>query len=97
VLYLKLDRPADAIPYLDYAIQNNPSGFNLTPVRQFAGEILQLQKVSGKDTANLSVLNQIADKYFRIGNRESASKYIDKVLRMDPGNKDALVLRGRFR
>ena len=28
--------PADAIPYLDYAIQNNASGFNLAPVRQFA-------------------------------------------------------------
>ena len=97
VLYLKSDRPADAIPYLDYAIQNNPSGLNLTPVRQLAGEILQLQKVSGKDTANLSVLNQIADKYFTMGNRESASKYIDKVLRMDPGNKEALVLQGRLR
>ncbi len=97
VLYLKADRPADAIPYLDYAIRNNPSGLRLEPVRQFAGEIVQLQKISGKDTANLSVLNQIADKYFRMGNRESASKYIDKVLRMDPGNKEALLLQGRLR
>ena len=97
VLYLRLDRPADAIPYLDYAINNNLSGLNLTPVRQFAGEILQLQKVAGKDTANLAVLNQIADRYFKMGNRESASGYIDKVLRIDPSNKEALALKGRLR
>jgi tetratricopeptide (TPR) repeat protein len=97
VLFLQLDRPGDAIPYLDYAIQNNVSGMNLAPVRQFAEEILQLQKISGKDTANLPVLNQIADKYFKMGNREGASKYIEKVLRADPGNKDALSLLDRFK
>ena len=68
------------------------SGFNLAPVRQFTEEILQLQKEAGKDTADLPVLNQIAGKYVKMGNREGASKYIDKVLKADPGNKDALAL-----
>jgi tetratricopeptide (TPR) repeat protein len=92
VLYLRLDRPANAIPYLDYAIRNNVSGMNLAPVRQYAGEIAQLQRISGKDTANLPVLNQIADKYFRMGLREEASRYVDKILKLDPGNKEALSL-----
>jgi tetratricopeptide (TPR) repeat protein len=97
VLFLKIDRPGDAMPYLDYAIQNNGSGMNLAPVRQFATQILQLQKVAGKDTVNLQVLNQIADKYFRMGNREGAVKYIEKVLRRDPENKDALSLQERLK
>ncbi|HTI12417.1 MAG TPA: tetratricopeptide repeat protein [Puia sp.] len=97
VLYLRLDRPASAIPYLDYAIRNNVAGMNLAPVRQFAGEIVQLQNVSGKDTANLPVLNQIADKYFRMGLREEASKYIEKILKTDPGNKAALSLQDRVK
>ncbi|MES1160771.1 MAG: hypothetical protein ABUM51_08440, partial [Bacteroidota bacterium] len=97
VLYLRLDRPASAIPYLDYAIRNNVSGMNLAPVRQYAGEIAQLQRISGKDTANRSVLNQIADKYFRMGLREEASQYIDKILKADPGNKEALSLQDRIK
>lgn len=96
VLCLKLDRPADAIPFLDYAINNNLSGFNLGPVRKLAGEIAQLQKASGKDTANVAVLYQIADRYFKMGNRESAVGYVDKVLRIDPGNKEALSLQGQL-
>src|SRR5258708_30239338 len=95
VLFLQLDRAGDAIPYLDYAIQNNSSGMKLAPVRQFATEILQLQKISGRDTANLPVLNQIADKYFRMGNREGESKYVEKVLKAAPGNKKTLALRSR--
>jgi tetratricopeptide (TPR) repeat protein len=97
VLYFKLDKPANAIPYLDYAIHNNASGFNLAPVRQIAAEILQLQKAFGKDTADLLVLNQIADKYFKMGNREGAAKYIEKVLKADRGNKIALALLSRFK
>ncbi|HWK06366.1 MAG TPA: hypothetical protein VNS58_22160 [Puia sp.] len=96
VLFLQLDRPGDAMPYLDYAIQNNSSGMNLIPVRKFAAEILQLQQISGKDTANLPVLNQIADKYFKMGNREGALKYLEKVLKADPGNKEALALQNRL-
>ena len=97
VLFLQLDRPGDAMPYLDYAIQNNNSGMNLAPVRQLAAEILQLQRISGGDTANWQVLNQIAGKYFKMGNREGASKYVEMVLKTDPGNKEALALQSRVK
>jgi hypothetical protein len=52
VLNLKLDSPADALPYLDYAIQNDSSGVNLGSIRQFAREMVQLQRMAEKDSAN---------------------------------------------
>jgi tetratricopeptide (TPR) repeat protein len=97
VLYLKMDQPADAIPYLDYAIEHNTAGMNLGLVRHITEEILQLQRLSEKNSADLSILNQIAGKYIAMGNETGASKYIEKILRADPGNRDALSLVARLK
>jgi len=94
-LYLKQDRPSDALPYLDYAIRNNTSGFNLAPVKQLAQEVIQLQQTSHKDDPDPAVLNSIAAKYLSMGNRDVATRYIDSVLKADPNNKEALALKGR--
>ena len=97
VLFFMLDKPGEATPYLDYAIQNNTSGMNLAPVRRLAQEILQLQKISDKDTTNLLVLNQIADRYLKMGNKDGASKYVARILGKDPENKEALSLQQRLK
>jgi hypothetical protein len=34
----------------------------------------------------------IAQAYYRMDNREGASIYLGKVLELDPGNEEALVL-----
>ena len=94
-LYLKLDRPADAIPYLDYAIRNNASGLNLAPVKRLAQEIIQLQQTSRGDGPNLAILNSIAAKYLSIGFNECATRYADSVLKVDPVNKEALSEKRR--
>jgi tetratricopeptide (TPR) repeat protein len=91
VIYLKLDRPADAIPYLDYSISNT-MGSNLDLIKKMAEEIVQLQKSHLKDSTNLSILNQIAYRYFRMGNTYGTSKYIDMILKEDSKNKEALLL-----
>lgn len=54
---------------------------NLGPVRQFAEEILQLQRQSEKDSTDLSILNRIAGKYLAMGNKDAAAKYIEKIVR----------------
>ena len=92
VLYFKLDRPADALPYLDYAINNNANGMKLAPIKYFAQEIIQLQKNYSNDSSNISILSQIAERYFKMGNQDGASKYINIVLKKDSKNKDALGL-----
>jgi tetratricopeptide (TPR) repeat protein len=95
VIYLDLDEPADAIPYLEYAI-NTLSDRRLVVVRQYAADIIQLERTAAKDTSGLSVLNEIAAKYFAMGNKEGAEKYVEKVLKTDPKNKPALLLLGRL-
>ncbi|HMH33792.1 MAG TPA: hypothetical protein VK543_12220 [Puia sp.] len=92
VLYLKIDRPNDAMPYLNYAIQNNTSNLNFLPVRKYTGEIINLQREMAKDPSNLPVLNLIATAYLTMGNKEGASKYVEKILRVDPKNKGALTI-----
>jgi len=92
VIYLKLDKPRDAMPYLDYAIRNNISNLNLLPVKKFTEEIIQLQKAYISDSSNVNVLNLIAKDYLNMGNEEGASIYIAKILKEDPANKEALVL-----
>jgi tetratricopeptide (TPR) repeat protein len=97
VLYFKLDKPTDALPYLDYAISNNTNGMQLAPVKYFAEEIIGLQKNYAKDSSNISILNQIADRYFKMGNQDGASKYINMVLTKDNKNKDALSMLAQIR
>jgi tetratricopeptide (TPR) repeat protein len=95
VIYLDLDEPAEAIPYLDYAI-NNLSDRRLIAVKEYSEEIIQLERTIAKDSG-VPILNEIADKYFRMGNKLGATKYLGKVLRADPKNRDALLLLARVK
>ena len=95
VIYLDLDEPVRAIPYLDYAI-NNLSDRRLIAVKEYSQEIIQLERAVAKDSA-VSILNEIADKYFRMGNTLGVTKYLGKVLRADPTNRDALLLLARIK
>jgi tetratricopeptide (TPR) repeat protein len=96
IIYLDLDEPAEAIPYLDYAI-NNLSDRRLIAVKEYSEEIIQLQRAVAKDSSRVSILNEIADKYFRMGNKLGVTKYLGKVLRADPKNRDALLLLARVK
>ncbi len=97
VIYLKLDKPARAIPYLDYAIQNNASNVNFLPVKKFAVEIMGLQKEFKKDSTNLPILKLIANMYMGMGNKDGAAIYVNKILRADPKNKEGLNLLGQIK
>jgi len=55
----------------------------LEPVKQFALEVIQLQKGLANDPSNLSIMKQIAGKYFQMGNKESGFLYLDKTLKLD--------------
>jgi tetratricopeptide (TPR) repeat protein len=97
VLYLKMDRPVAAMPYLDYAMQHNVPGMNLAPVRQLTAEIIQLQRNAGKTGLSPAVLNPVVDRYIKMGNSDGAATYLEKVLRSDPANKTALLLLTRLK
>jgi hypothetical protein len=90
--YLKMDKPADAITYINYAISNNSPGFNLAPVKNNTEQIIRLQKQYLRDTTNVPVLLQIASSWSAMDNKDGAAKYAKKILRTDPKNKVALLL-----
>jgi lysophospholipase L1-like esterase len=92
VNYLKMGKPTDAITYIDYAISNNSSGFNLAPVKSNTEKIIQLQTQYLRDTTDVSVLLQIANSWSGMGNKDGAVKYAQKILKADPKNKVALLL-----
>ena len=91
-IYLKLDRPVEATPYLDYAIRNNNSGLDLPLVKTYTEEIIQLKNVYVKDTTDLSVLNKIASTYLKMGNKDGASKYVQKALKANGKDIEALTM-----
>lgn len=96
VLFLKMDEPEKAIPYLDYAIGNNTSGLNLTPVRVLAQEVVALRS-SSTDSINISVLKRIASAYYKMDNRDGALLYARKVLRLNARDEAALQLVASLR
>ena len=91
VLYLDLDKPVLAMPYIDYAIAHNQSSFNLDEVKTQTGQIIQLQK-GLNNTSDVNKLNQIAACYIRMNNKIAASKYLQKVLQTDKNNAEALSM-----
>lgn len=97
VLYLQQDKTKEALPYLDYAIANNEQRLSLEPVKVLLTQVLQLQQVAAKDPANLDVLNEIASRYLKMGNKAGAALYVAKVLQTAPGNKVALALQSQLK
>lgn len=75
VMNLQLDRPEDALPYLDYAIRNNPRNMDLAPVRFYTNQVIELRAAYARDTTDPAVLPRIADAYRKMGNPEAAAKY----------------------
>jgi tetratricopeptide (TPR) repeat protein len=74
-LCLRADRPADAMPYLDYAIANNSAGMNLAPVRDATVEVMRLERQLAKDSADVTLINTISRLYLQMGNKPAALKY----------------------
>jgi tetratricopeptide (TPR) repeat protein len=95
VIYLDLDRPADAIPYLDYSIDNG-NDRRLVGIKRYAEEIIRLERSAASDPSAVSILNEIAGKYLVMGDKAGASKYIGKSLKTEPKNKEALSLFARI-
>lgn len=92
VLFLKMDQPEKAIPYLDYAISNNTSRLNLTPLRALVQEVVSLQSRLPADSSDISVLNRVATAYYKMDNRDGALLYARKVLALNARDGEALRL-----
>lgn len=91
-IHLKFDLTAEAIPYLDYAIENNNSGIDLGLIKSQVQEIIMLKNLLSANSTDLSVINKIAYNYLKMGNTDGAKIYLDQALRIDSENSDATVM-----
>ncbi|HTE30420.1 MAG TPA: hypothetical protein VK666_08610 [Chryseolinea sp.] len=92
VLYLRLDKPFEALPYIDYGIKHNKSTFNLVQLKDQVEEIVRMKEALKSDSMNVKVINHIANAYVKMDNLDGANKYLKKVLHIDARNKEALSL-----
>ena len=95
VIYLKMDKPAEAIPYIDYAVHTQ-GNYNLQNVRKFSEMVIKLKLDYSRDTTNIPILNEIGNKYLEMGNKDGAVLYAQKVLKRSPENKEALLLQQKL-
>jgi len=90
--YLAVDKPSEAMPYIEYAIKVNISGLDLLTLKSCTEEVIQLKSANMNDSANLSVLNKIAKAYLKMDNIAGATLYIKKALMADSKNAEALSM-----
>jgi tetratricopeptide (TPR) repeat protein len=90
--YLKLDRPVEAISYIEFSIKNNTSNLDLHILKTCTDEVIQLESANQNDSTNVFVLNKIAKAYLKMDNKEGALIYINKALMLDRENVEALSM-----
>lgn len=89
VLYLQQDKPFEALPYINYGMKHNTSAFDLELLKAQVEEVVGMKEALKTDSLNVTMINRIAHTYFKMDNMDGAHKYVDKVLRIDAGNKEA--------
>jgi tetratricopeptide (TPR) repeat protein len=89
VLFLKMDRPAEAMVFINWlaGAQGNES---LMGVKTLTQQIIELEK---KDSTQIQAVNEIAQKYMQMGNKDGARKYNEMALRVSPASKEARALQ----
>ena len=92
ITLLKLDRPDEALVYLNYAAAHNPS-VNLSDLQTLVNQLIGLKGQYDRDSTDASLANRVAAGYLRFANATAAAKYVDKSLRLEPRNEAALQLR----
>ncbi|GAB4024467.1 hypothetical protein [Spirosoma koreense] len=93
ITLLKLDRPEEALPYLQYAATHNPSQFSLTELQSFVQQLIAVKQQYARDTTNVQLSNQLAAGYLKFANTAAATKYVENTLRLDNRNATALQLK----
>ena len=74
ILYMKTDRPEEALPYLDKLIMAGGK-VDFRPMRDIAREIIVYKEKLVREPENLELKQNIYSLYLKIGNREAAAKY----------------------
>jgi tetratricopeptide (TPR) repeat protein len=96
-LLMENDQPEQALPYLNYLIEQNVSASMHLPSLEIVRQIIEMKSKLPEDSSNVLLLNQIANAYWYIKNKEAGLKYANKSLSLDPGNKNTLEIMSEFK
>ena len=97
VYYLMQDQPEAAIPFLNYATNNNTQGLNLKSLKPLVEQVIIQKQNLANDTTNILLMNNIANNYLMMDNKNGALIYIDKILRIEPENQNALNIKNSLK
>src|ERR1700722_15730606 len=103
VLYLGFDRPDEAMRYIDYALRSTPDQ-RVVMVKRYTEQVIRLERSVSADPRLLadpwleaSVDSSIASLYMKMGNQAGACVRLEKVLKRDPRNANALAWLSRLK
>jgi tetratricopeptide (TPR) repeat protein len=89
VLFLKMDRPAEAMVFINW-LAGTQGSLSLIGVKTLTQQIIELEK---KDSTQIQAVNEIARKYMQMGNKDGAIKYNEMARRISPASKEARLLQ----
>jgi tetratricopeptide (TPR) repeat protein len=96
VLYLGFDRPDEAMPYIDYAIKSMPDQ-RVAIVRRYTEQVIRLEQAVSTDPLHKTTADSsIASLYIAMGNQAGACVRLEKILKREPRNPDALAWLSRL-
>jgi tetratricopeptide (TPR) repeat protein len=90
VLYLGFDRPDEAMPYIDFAIRSVPDQ-RVAMVKRYTEQVIRLEGAVSTDPLHkASADSSIASLYIAMGNQAGARIRLEKILKTEPLNANAL-------
>jgi tetratricopeptide (TPR) repeat protein len=96
VLYLGLDRPGDAMPYIDYAAKSNPDR-RVAMVKRYTDQVISLERTVSTDPLQKAFADStIASLYIAMGNQAGATIRLEEILKTNPHNPNALAWQTRL-
>jgi len=85
--YLKFDKPENSLIFIDYAISNNASNYDMNAFKQGVLKIIDLQKAMSANPDNTKIFEEIALTYQALGNEVGTKKYL-ALIKKEPFLKD---------
>jgi tetratricopeptide (TPR) repeat protein len=97
VLYLGFDHPNEAMPYIDYAVKSMPDP-RVAMVKRYTEQVIRLERAVPTDDPlhKTSADSTIASLYITMGNQAGACVRLEKILKRDPRNPNALAWLSRL-
>jgi tetratricopeptide (TPR) repeat protein len=91
VLYLGFDLPNEAMPYIDYVLKSTPD-HRVAMVKRYTEQVIRLERAVSMDPLHkTSADSTIASLYISMGNQAGACVRLEKILKRDPRNPNALA------